>query len=278
MSATDTTLAPVFSGGPTLRDPGGVVGRIARRKRLEVQARAAAVPLDALPARDPTDLRDFGAALRAEGLGLIAEVKPRSPSRGPIAPDLRPDRIAQAYRPCAAAISVLCDGPDFGGSHALLSQVRALVPQPVLCKDFLLDPYQVFEARAAGADAVLLMVSLLPPDALRTLLQTCAGCGLQALVEVHDADELEQALGAGAAIVGINSRDLRTLQIDLARIEALAARVPAGVVRVGESGVQTRADVERLRPCCDALLVGSTLMSAPDPAARIAELGWGVRP
>ena len=248
--------------------------RIVARTRLDVQDRARQVPVARLDAQVREDTRDLHGALAAPGLGLIAEFKPRSPSRGELRPDAVPEHIAEVYRPYAAAISVLCDAPFFGGSRDALTRIRAASGLPVLCKDFIVTRYQVVEARAAGADAVLLMVSLLPPRELAELMDLAGELRMASLVEAHDGAELEQALAVGARIVGINSRDLRTLDVDLARIEALADRVPSGVLRVGESGLHTSADVDRLRHRVDAVLMGTELMTSPDPAARIESLGW----
>lgn len=252
----------------------GVLDRIAARTRRDVAERAARTPRRELEARVHGEPRDFRGALAAGDLGLIAEFKPRSPSRGDLRPDAVPEEIAAAYRPYAAAISVLCDQPFFGGSREALGRIRATSGLPVLCKDFLLTPYQVVEARAAGADAVLLIVALLPDPALRELLGLAGELGMGALVEVHDEVERERALAAGADIVGINSRDLRTLDVDLSRIEVLAPGLPTGVLRVGESGMHDRAGVERLRPLLDAVLIGTALMTSSDPAARIESLGF----
>ncbi len=251
-----------------------VLRRIVARTRRDVSERARKTPRSQLEASLERSSRDFRAALAAPGLGLIAEFKPRSPSRGDLCPDADPARIARAYRPYAAAISVLCDAPFFGGSHAAMARIRDISGLAVLCKDFVVSPYQVLEARAWGADAVLLMAALLDDRRLRELLGMADDLSMAALVEAHDADELNRALDAGARIVGINSRDLRTLEVDLGRVEALTADIPRGVVRVGESGVHDASDVQRLRPQVDALLVGTELMLSPDPAARIEELGW----
>lgn len=252
----------------------GVLGRIAARTRHDVAARAVRTPRATLEARIDGEPRDFRGALTADGLGLIAEFKPRSPSRGELRPDAVPEVVAAAYRPYAAAISVLCDEPFFGGSREALGRIRAASGLPVLCKDFLLTPYQVVEARAAGADAVLLMVVLLSDARLCELRGLARELGMAALVEVHDEVELERALDADADIVGVNSRDLHTLDVDLSRIETLAPDLPAGVLRVGESGVHERADVDRLRPLLDAVLIGTALMTSPDPGARIESLGF----
>ncbi len=257
--------------------PGGVVHAIAARTRDDVAARRARVPEAELRARlaDAPPVRDFAAALRADGLSLIAEFKPRSPSRGAIRPGARPEDIADHYRPYAAAVSVLTDAPYFGGSHELLARMRAAVPVPVLNKDFIQTEYQVLEARAAGADALLLMASLLEDAALRGLLDAARALGMEALVEVHDRRELERVLATDATVVGVNARDLRTLAIDPAVAAALLAEVPSDRVAVAESGVTTRAHADGLRGGrADAVLIGSALMTAPDPAAAIRDLGF----
>lgn len=256
---------------------GGVVHAIAARTLQDVSARRAAVHEAELRARlvDAPPVRDFAAALRAPGLALIAEFKPRSPSRGAIRPGATPEDIGAAYAPYAAAVSVLTDGPSFGGSHALLARMRACVPVPVLNKDFIQTEYQVLEARAAGADALLLMASLLDDDALRRLLDATRALGMEALVETHDAAELDRVLATDAVVVGVNARDLRTLAIDSASAAALRARIPEDRVAVAESGILTRADADAVRlGRADAVLIGSALMQASDPAGAIEALGF----
>ncbi|MCO4764487.1 MAG: indole-3-glycerol-phosphate synthase [Myxococcales bacterium] len=280
MIPADALTELIESGGALpLRDPPGVVGRICARKVQEVRARAQRSPVAALyqqsAAQQPP--RGFAAALRGSKLGLIAEMKPRSPSRGAIRPGVTPGDIADWYGPHAAAISVLCDGEDFGGSHSLMAEVRARVSQPVLCKDFFVAPYQVIEARAWGADAVLLMCSVLQPDSLRTMLALTHALGMDALVETHDEAEIAEAVESGAAVIGVNARDLRTLDIDLARGRRLLQTVPADRVRVAESGLSGPDDVNAVRGIADACLIGSRLMAAPDPAAAIVELGLGAQ-
>jgi len=259
-----------------------VLGRIADRTSADVADRRARVSVGELERATDDAPRDFRAALlgptgRSEAghTSLIAEFKPRSPSRGEIRPGASPETIAAAYQPYAAAISVLCDRPFFGGGHDLLARVRRVTTRPVLCKDFILDPYQVIEAWAYGADAVLLMVSLLEPEALSTLLELSRTLGMAALVETHDAHEVAVAMDVGADIIGVNSRDLRTLEIDLSIIPDLCAAVGEGCVKVAESGLLTAADVDFVRPHVDAALIGSALMAAPDPAAQIHALGFG---
>lgn len=255
-----------------------VLDGIMARKAEEVAARRATRPDRELEAacRDLPPPRDFLGALSFAGgpARVIAEVKRASPSAGAIAAGL--DAVAQARRYAAAgaaAISVLTDGPGFGGSLEDLAAVRAAVPTPLLRKDFVLDRYQLLEARLHGGDAALLIVAALDGPALRRLLGEAAALGLAALVEVHDAAELDRALEAGARLVGVNNRDLRTFAVDLAVSERLLPRLPAGVKGVAESGVRTPADARRLRAAGAAnLLVGEALVRAADPGALLGEL------
>ena len=248
---------------------------ILARKRDEVAARRAARPDRELEAalRDAPPLRDFEGALagRGERARVIGEVKRASPSAGAI--DAGLDAVEQARRYAgagAAAISVLTDGPGFGGSLEDLAAVRAAVPSPLLRKDFVVDRYQLLEARAWGADAALLIVAALPGDALPRLHAECAALGLAALVEVHEAADLEAALAAGARIVGVNNRDLRTFHVDLATSERLLPLLPPGVKGVAESGIRTPADARRLRAAgAPNLLVGEALVRAADPGALL---------
>jgi indole-3-glycerol phosphate synthase len=252
--------------------------QILARKRTEVDERRAAVPDRELAARakDAPPPRPFEAGLSRRGgpVRVIAEVKRASPSVGAI--DTGLDAPAQARRYAgagAAAISVLTDGPGFGGSLDDLRAVRAAVDVPLLRKDFVLDRYQLLEARAAGADAALLIVAALAPDPLRRLLDACGELGLAALVEVHDAAEAEAALRAGARIVGVNNRDLRSFVVDLATSERVLPMLPADVRGVAESGVKSPADAARLRRAGAAnLLVGEALVRADDPGRLLREL------
>jgi len=214
----------------------------------------------------------FRAAFTPERVALVAEVKRRSPSAGAIREDLDPaDRAERYVRHGAAAVSVLTDGPFFGGSIADLEAVVARVRVPVLRKDFILEEAQILEARAAGAAAVLLIVRALSPVRLSALVRFAGGVGLAAMVEVHSAPELAVALAAGADIVGVNSRDLDTFRIDVAAAWALLASVPADRVAIAESGMATMADVERAAAAgADAVLVGTALSAADDPAAQVA--------
>lgn len=256
-----------------------VLDRILATKREEVAAAQARVPAAALARqaeslREPT--RGFRRAL-AEGPRprVVAELKRRSPSKGEIRPDFDPLACAKAYADAgAAAISVLTDEQYFGGSLAYLGLVRRQVGVPLLRKDFLIDAYQVDEARVAGADAVLLIARALDPDRLRALRERAAALGLDALVEVHDEAEVEQALAAGADLVGVNNRDLATFTTDLATTERLAPRLAAaGVVIVAESGIFTHDDVRRLEAAgAHAVLVGEALMREPDVGRALASL------
>jgi indole-3-glycerol phosphate synthase len=218
--------------------------------------------------------RGFAAALAQPGRAIIAEVKKASPSRGLIRPDFDPRTIAQGYqRAGARAISVLTDAPFFQGSLAYLEAIRHVVDLPLLRKDFLLDPYQVHEARAFGADAVLLICAILEDGALRELLTLSRDLGLDALVEVHSREELERASECGASLIGINNRDLRTFVTRLEVAESLAPLAPAGATIVVESGLKTAADLARLEVTgARAFLVGETLMAAPDPEIALRAL------
>jgi indole-3-glycerol phosphate synthase len=252
---------------------------ILARKRAEVAALAAARPEAELRARlaDAPPVRDFAGALSPRGgpTRVIAEVKRASPSAGAISAGL--DAVAQAERyqaAGAAAVSVLTDGPGFGGSLADLVAVRARLGIPVLRKDFTVAGYQLVEARAAGADAALLIVAALPGDQLGRLHDLCRELGLHVLVEVHDEAEAERALAAGATLVGVNNRDLRSFAVDLATSERIVPALPGHVKGVAESGVRTREDAVRLRRAGAVnLLVGEALVRAADPGALLRELG-----
>jgi indole-3-glycerol phosphate synthase len=223
---------------------------------LERRARASGEPL-----------RGFRDALReAPAPRVIAEIKRRSPSRGEIRPDFDPVGCAKAYVEAgAAAISVLTDERFFGGQLDYLDLVRRAVPLPLLRKDFVVDPYQVDEARVAGADAVLLIAGALSAESLIDLRARALGLGMDALVEVHDEEELERALGSGADLIGINNRDLRSFQTDLGVTERLAPRIPRGIVVVSESGIFTPEDVLRLTDAgAHAFLIGESLMREDD--------------
>ncbi|HEX5214809.1 MAG TPA: indole-3-glycerol phosphate synthase TrpC [Vicinamibacterales bacterium] len=219
----------------------------------------------------------FEEMLRRPGLNVIAECKRRSPSRGILCRDYDPAAIAISYaRAGAAAISVLTEPTFFDGSLDHLRAVRNAVELPVLRKDFIVTESQITEAVAAGADAVLLIVGALDDRQLATLFATASVLGLAVLVEVHDANELSRAIDAGASIIGVNSRNLRTLEVSLAVFDALASSLPPGAIAVAESGLRTRADLDRLKSLrYDAFLVGERFMITPDPGAALASLIGG---
>ena len=216
----------------------------------------------------------FKQALSAHDFNVIAECKRRSPSRGVLRPDYHPARLARAYEEAGAvAVSVLTESAFFDGALEHLTQVRAAVRLPLLRKDFVVSEYQIFEARAAGADAVLLIVAALDDHALRTLHQVANDQGLAVLVEVHDAEELSRALDAGAEIVGVNNRNLRTLEVDLEASRVLISKVPETVISVAESGLRTGADLATLRRTgYDAFLIGESLMSHDEPGQALRAL------
>jgi indole-3-glycerol phosphate synthase len=241
--------------------------------REEVVRRMRAVPLPELPARED-DLRPFAAALASPGLSVIAEHKRRSPSAGLIREGVALEEVVCAYeRAGASALSVLTEGPNFGGSLADLAAARAASSLPMLRKDFVVEPYQVHESLSGGADAILLIVAALSPERLAELHALAIELGLAVLVEVHDAAELEVALSVGARLVGINNRDLRTLQVDIGRTFELLPMIPAGATVVAESGFSTRAEIERLEDAgVDAVLVGEALMRSVDIELACREL------
>jgi indole-3-glycerol phosphate synthase len=250
----------------------------ARRSAEERARRADAGALERLIHARRPDGSGFRASLRDAGVRVIAECKRRSPSRGVLRPAYDPVAIARAYAGAgAAAISVLTEPTFFDGSLDHLRAVRAAVPTPLLCKDFIVTDHQVVEAAAAGADAVLLIVAALDPAGLTRLLALARSLGLAALVEVHDAREIDCAADAGADVVGVNSRNLRTLQVDRAVLDELAPALPSGAVAVAESGLRTSEDLRRLAlRRYDAFLIGERFMSEPDPGAALASLRAGV--
>ncbi len=256
-----------------------ILDRILASKRDEVAARKAACPERELRARarDLPPARDLYAALRRPAgapLRAMAEIKKASPSAGLIRAAFDVAALARSYaRGRAAALSVLTDRLFFQGDLGHLGTARAAVPLPLLRKDFLLEAYQLWEARVAGADAALLIVRALPPDDLKRLLDAAAEASLQAVVEVHDEDDVEQALRAGAPCIGINNRDLQTFRTSLEVTLRLRPRIPPDCVVVSESGLQTPEDLRRVAAAgVDAILVGEALLRAPDPGARLREL------
>jgi len=255
-----------------------ILDRIVADKREELAAAKAAAPLSEIrrETSDAPSVRAFGAALAGAGVSLIAEVKKTSPSRGLLRSDFDAVQLATQYRDAgAAAISVLTDQKHFQGSLSHLRSVRGALPDgpPLLRKDFLFDEYQLYEARCHGADAVLLITAILDASVLRSLIALAASLAMDALVEVHDKRELERGVAAGAKIIGITNRDLRTFDVDLATTERLAPLVPLGTTIVAESGIFTRGDVRRLEACgVHAVLIGEALVTAADQGAKIREL------
>jgi indole-3-glycerol phosphate synthase/phosphoribosylanthranilate isomerase len=252
----------------------GVLGQMAAAKRDELAAKFDGVSLDALRASAQPTNRSLARALSGRGARFILEIKKASPSRGTIRAIGDPSQLARGYAGVADALSVLIDGPFFGGSLGDLRSARKGFAGPLLAKDFFLDIRQVAEARIAGADAVLVMLSLLDDVAAREMIAEARSFGMEALVEVHDEAEMRRALGLGATVIGINNRDLRDLSVDLATTERLARLAPDRVL-VSESGISRRADIDRLAPCVDAFLVGTSLMRAHDPAQAARELIFG---
>ncbi|MBX5489844.1 MAG: indole-3-glycerol phosphate synthase TrpC [Chloroflexi bacterium] len=250
--------------------------RIAAHKRAEVAAREAARPLPLVQAAAAAAAppRAFHAALDGPPPRLIAEVKRASPARGALNLTLEPAALACTYAAAGAhALSVLTDEQFFHGSDADLVAARTAVALPVLRKDFVLTAYQVWEARALGADAVLLIVALLPERELGALQALAHDLGMAALVEVHTPEEAAVAAAVGARLIGINNRDLTTFQVDLGTTERIAPLLPPEATVISESGIQSAADVRRvLRAGARAVLVGEALVTAGEPAARVAEL------
>ena len=253
-----------------------VLDEILHGVREDLAAREAAVPMDELKeiaARKPPAL-DAIAALKKPGVSVIAEVKRRSPSKGELAPIEDPAALASAYADGGAAVvSVLTEGRRFGGSLDDLDAVRGAVEVPVLRKDFTISPYQIWEARAHGADLVLLVVAALEQTALVSYVERVESLGMTPLVEVHTAEELERALDAGAHVIGVNARNLRTLDVDRGVFADLSGHIPNTVVKVAESGVR---DVHDLRAYADAgadaVLIGESIVTGRDPRQAVAEL------
>jgi indole-3-glycerol phosphate synthase len=258
----------------------GILAEIVDYKKqfvLESKRRTPQKHLEEI-ARDAGRGRGFLRALRGPGCALIAEIKSASPSKGAIRPDMDPLAVARAYADNGAScISVLTDEKYFGGSLERLSAVRREVRLPILRKDFIIDYYQIYEARAAGADAVLLIVACLDDQRLRTFMGVTRSLGMDSLVEVHDRGELDRAVAAGAKLIGINNRDLRTFATDIAVTGDLAPFVPPNAVIVSESGIAGPEDVRRIHALgANAVLVGESLMRAADTGAAVRELAGAV--
>ena len=259
-----------------MADPVGVLAEIVAGVREDVAAREAQRPLDAVKAAAAAapPAVDALAALRAHGVGVIAEVKRRSPSKGALASIGDPASLAAEYQSGGARmISVLTEQRRFGGSLADLDAVRAAVQVPVLRKDFVINSYQVHEARAHGADVVLLIVAALEQNALIGLRERIESLGMTALVEVHTEDEASRAVDAGARVIGVNARDLTTLDVDRSTFERIAPGLPSDVVKIAESGVRGPLDlIEYAAAGADAVLVGENLVTTADPRQAVADL------
>ena len=249
---------------------------VVQRTRADVDARRQEVPLEALQERlEPAPRgRPFSEALIQEGISLIAEMKRSSPSKGPIRPDATVSDIVRAYEAAgASACSVLTEPHWFGGSLDDLREARGACALPLIRKDFIVDPYQLVEARLAGADAILLIVAALSRDELTSLYDQAGEIGLDCLVEVHDDDEMQTAVDCGVEIIGVNNRNLHTLEVDTDTALRLLVDAPAGTIVVAESGITSNDDVQRLEEAgVDAILVGEALMSQDDPAAAVHAL------
>ena len=261
---------------------GTVLDRILEARRAEVEHRKRVLPETALKygVKAATPLRDFSAALSRDGLNVIAELKPASPSRGVIRDPFEPVELAQSLEAAGAcALSVLTEAEFFRGSLKNLREARKSVQLPVLRKDFIFDPWQVWESRANDADSFLLMVVVLEDALLRDLIALGREIGMEPLVEIHTSEELDRALTAGAKIIGVNNRDLKTMTVNVETSFALAGRIPDECIAVSESGIRTLGELLRLRSAgFDAFLVGTRLMLSSDPAATLAELIGPPRP
>jgi indole-3-glycerol phosphate synthase len=250
--------------------------RILNLKRLRIEAAKEAVPPEQIveQAENAPAPRDFKAALLSDGLSIIAEIKRASPSKGVLVETLDVEQLARRYEQGgASAISVLTEEDFFAGSLNDLRRVKQVTDRPILRKDFIVDPYQVWESRAAGADAILLIASALDLKPLRQLLLLARDLNLTALVEVHGVAELGKAMDAGADVVGVNSRNLKDFGLDLQIPLSLAEVIPPGIVKVAESGVSTRDEVVLIKKAgYDAVLIGQALVQAKDPVEKLKEL------
>jgi indole-3-glycerol phosphate synthase len=255
---------------------GSVLDRILEARRAEVDHRKRVLPETALKygVKAATPLRDFSAALSRDGLNILAELKPASPSRGVLREPFEPVGLAQSFEFAGAcALSVLTEAEFFRGSLKNLRDARKVIKLPVLRKDFIFDPWQVWETRANDADSYLLIVATLEDGLLRDLLALGRELRMEPLVEVHSAEELDRALHAGARIVGVNNRDLKTLTTRIETSFELIEHIPDDCIAVSESGLRTHDDLTKLRAAgFDAFLIGTHLMLSPDPAAALSAL------
>ncbi|RLM30364.1 bifunctional indole-3-glycerol phosphate synthase/phosphoribosylanthranilate isomerase [Brenneria salicis ATCC 15712 = DSM 30166] len=252
-----------------------ILGKIVRDKALWVEERQQKQPLSSFQHEIAPSQRDFYQALRQNKPAFILECKKASPSKGLIRDDFDPVAIAQVYQDYASAISVLTDEKYFQGDFAFLPRVSAAVPQPVLCKDFIISPYQIYLARYYQADAILLMLSVLDDEQYRQLSAIAHSLKLGVLTEVSNEAELQRAIQLEARVVGINNRDLRDLSIDLNRTRTLAPRLPAGVTVISESGINRYAQIRELSQFANGFLIGSSLMSEPDLSMAVRRISLG---
>lgn len=252
----------------------GILASIATAKRDELEHRFDGVSIDALRGAANPSRRSLGRAIARDGARFILEIKRASPSAGAIRPGADVPTLARGYSGVADALSVLCDSAHFGGSLQDLAAARRTFDGPILAKDFFIDPRQVAEARIAGADAILVMLSLLDDAAAREMIEEARLLSMDVLVEVHCEPEMRRALALGAPIIGINNRDLGNFNVDLATTERLAGFAPDRLL-VSESGISSRADVERIAPLVDGFLIGSALMCSADPAQTARKLVFG---
>ncbi|MYD44189.1 MAG: indole-3-glycerol phosphate synthase TrpC [Gammaproteobacteria bacterium] len=253
-----------------------ILDEIVAHKRLEIESLKRTTPMHELKSLSSVmaPLRGFGAALANKQPAVIAEIKKASPSKGVIRDVFEPREIAQSYaKHGAACMSVLTDERFFQGSTAALRDARNATHLPVLRKDFIVDEYQIYETRILPADCLLLILAILDAEELRGFYDLAVAVGLDVVVEVHNEVELDRALALDAQIIGINNRNLKTFETDLANTERLAAKIPSSTLVVSESGIHSRGDVERLRACgVHTYLVGEAFMKAPDPGAAMAEI------
>jgi indole-3-glycerol phosphate synthase len=254
-----------------------ILDEIVAKRRERLADEKVALPLVEIKARlaDVRDtIRNFRAALRGPFVRIIAEIKRASPSEGTLRETFDPRSLAQDYSGGgAASISVLTEADYFEGDLLNLRRARGHMPLPVMRKDFLTDPYQIYQARLWRADAVLLIAAILEPDALQDLLDLTHDLGMEALVETHDEDDMFKALSVGARVIGVNNRNLKTMQIDLAQTERLARLAPVETILVSESGLHGKADIERVAQAgVDAVLIGTMLMKADQPGSVLRKL------
>ncbi len=254
-----------------------ILDDIIKKRQEQLEREKAKIPpqeMEQLAMAEKRPVLDFYGVLKMEGLSVIAEVKKASPSKGVIREDFHPAAFAKAYeKGGAAAISCLTEEFYFKGSSDYLKEVRKATSLPILRKDFIFDPYQIYEARAIGADAVLLIAALLDTGTLTSFLSIAKSLGLYCLTEVHNEEELQSAVRAGADIIGINNRDLKTFHVSLKTTKSLAGLLPGNLVKVSESGIQTREDMELAeRYGADAVLIGETLMRSADMANELRKL------